>query len=112
MDFSVFHSRFSSCVMVSQESILIHRYNLYYNFDFLHNFGKKTLERFCVRNNLGLDVGQMYYTVFVAPSFSWSRIEQPNDLVQELIKQVYVNEIGLELPENFKLETNSFEIAF
>ena len=101
MDFTEFYSLFSSCVLISEEAILIHRYNLYYNFEFVHNFGKKTIEKFCARKNLGLDIGKKYFTIYVTPSMCWIRVEQANDVVNELIKDIYENEIGQPLPDNF-----------
>lgn len=109
MEFSEFYSLYCSGTMISVESILIRRYDLYYNFGYLQNFGKNTIERFCKRNNLGLDVGQMYFTVYVAPSFAWSKIEQPRELLHQLIKETYVREIGRELPDDFILkDTQAF----
>ena len=92
--------------MVCLESILVRRCGLYSYFGNLYNFGKNTIERFCMRNNLALDVGDMYFTVYVTPSFSWSKIEQPRELIHELIKETYVREIGRELPEDFNLYQN------
>ena len=104
MDFSEFYELFNSCVLISNEAILIHNYNLYFNFERLHNFGKTTIKNFCTRKNLRLDIGAMYYTIYVAPCMSWATIEQPKNLVEELTIEVYENEIGRELPVNFSLQ--------
>ena len=40
-----------SATSVGDESILIHNYNLYYNFERLHKFGKRTITNYCVRKN-------------------------------------------------------------